>query len=121
MTAKPIKAGPVLIVEDDKAVRDQLCALIEKAGYRALAARTWTGARRTLQRAGRPCMVLIDSLIPGADEFARRTALEEGCAVATIPVRLVRTDGKVIKVAGRLEPLVDTVREHCRGLVALVS
>jgi DNA-binding NtrC family response regulator len=121
MTAKQIKGGPVLIVEDDTAVREQLRSLMEQAGYRVLAARTWTGARRTLQRAGRPCMVLIDSLIPGADEFARRTALEEGCAVATIPVRLMRTDGEVVKVAGRLEPLVELVRDHCRRVVALVS
>ncbi|HZS35824.1 MAG TPA: hypothetical protein VFF06_03310 [Polyangia bacterium] len=121
MTAKQNKGGPVLIVEDDAVVREQLRALLEGAGYQVLAARTWTGARRKLARSGRPCMVLVDSLIPGADEFARRTALEEDCAVATIPVRLVRCDGDVVKRAGPLEMLLDSVHEHCRARMVLVS
>jgi DNA-binding response OmpR family regulator len=113
--------GRVVIVADDVGLRNQLKALITRAGYRVEVARTVASARRAIGRPAPPCLVIVDALMNGADELAHEIALRAGCAVCTVPVRLERQDGRVAKRAGPLEPLLTMVNDHCRRRMTVVS
>jgi len=121
MTSNKDAGGCVVIVADDAGLRSKLKAMITRAGFRVDATRTISGARRAIGRVDRPCLVIVDGLTPGASELAHEIALDAGCAVCTVPVRLERQDGHLIKRAGSLEPLLAMVTDHCRRRIALVS
>ena len=54
----------VLVVDDDPAMRDSLCVVLESAGYRTLTAEN--GRSAIAQLAARPALVLTDVNMPGS-------------------------------------------------------
>jgi two-component system, chemotaxis family, chemotaxis protein CheY len=66
-------ARPVLVVDDEAALRDLVVATLTEEGY-AVAAAPDGAAALALVRAAPPCLVLLDLRMPGMDgwEFARR-------------------------------------------------
>lgn len=60
-------AYPVLIVDDDEAIRDTLTTLLEDAGYAIVAASSGREALATLHAASTPMVVLLDLIMPEPD------------------------------------------------------
>ena len=81
MTQPPL----VLIVEDDRSLRDMLADLLDGSGYRTVTASDGAAGLDTLRRAA-PDLVLLDVAMPVMDglTFLRRRS-DEACR-PTVPV-----------------------------------
>jgi CheY-like chemotaxis protein len=123
-------AGNVLIVEDDRDVREMLAALLSMEGFYALGAEDGLEALHLLRtvrhRAPQtPCLVLLDLKMPrlGGHEF-RRAQLGDP-VVASVPVALMsgavdlesraQDLGAVASVPKPIDvdALLDVVRKYC--------
>ena len=114
-------AGIVLIVDDDDALRESICDLLEEDGYHAVQARDGVQALEHLQRReDKPGLILLDLMMPGMDGWSFRDAQLRDPILRTIPVVLMssvqdvhnfRADG-VLEKPLHLDQLLATVRQH---------
>jgi len=63
----PVVGQTVLVVDDDEAVRDAIADVLLLDGYSVLTARDGDEALRLLAGAPRPCVALIDLVMPRVD------------------------------------------------------
>jgi len=56
--------APILVVDDDDAIRETLRLLLEDAGYEVAEAGDGIGALRILRASSRPMVVLLDLMMP---------------------------------------------------------
>jgi len=79
----------ILIVEDEDIIRENLKALLEMEGYPVFTACNGEDGLRTLRTMPRPCLVLLDLLMPimNGMEFLEAKSHED--AIAAIPVCIV--------------------------------
>ena len=114
--------GPVLVVDDDDDIRDTIVAVLEDEGLPVRGAANGREALDLMQRE-RPCLVLLDLMMPvmtGAELVAE---MRGDVALAPIPVVLLsawsRDAGRVEAVQGRLHKpvgltaLLDVVSRYC--------
>jgi len=90
------EALPVLVVEDDPALREALTDTLEMAGYRALSAANAEQALAWLDKGaveGKPGLVLTDVQMPGMDGHALLRALK--ARHPEIPVILMTAHGQI--------------------------
>jgi CheY-like chemotaxis protein len=75
-----------MVVEDDTGIRDALVDTLEEEGYRVTAAANGVDAFRQLQHSERPCLILLDLMMPVMTgwEFLSRIRLQPD--LAAIPV-----------------------------------
>lgn len=79
--------GPVLVIEDDAATRDALCALLETKGYPVAAAEDATTALNCLRSGLAPCVILLDLMLSsGKDGFDFRREQKADPDLARIPL-----------------------------------
>jgi CheY-like chemotaxis protein len=116
---------PVLVVDDDRDIRETLRELIEDEGYEVATAKNGAEALERV-RTMRPGIVLLDLFMPGMDgtEF-RRLQLEDP-EIAGVPVVVISAAvGLEERVAAmrpidhlekpiRLDALLAVVARHCR-------
>lgn len=115
---------PVLIVDDDRDIRETLRDLLELEGFPAITARDGAEALERMRR-DRPCLVLLDLIMPvmdGAEVFRRRAADPD---LARVPVAVISAvvdlEHRIapLEAAGFLEKpveierLLELVRRHC--------
>jgi len=90
MTAEREDAHPphtVLVIDDSADSRDALCLLLELEGFRVAKSASATDALRMMETEGlRPCLVLLDLVLPVMGGLAFRRRLLEHPDLATIPV-----------------------------------
>jgi two-component system chemotaxis response regulator CheY len=86
----------VLVVDDDDAVRDAIADLLELDGYAILTAGDGDAALRLLAGAPRPCVALIDLVMPRVDGWELMQAISGDAALRDITI--------VCTTAGRDEP-----------------
>lgn len=112
----------VLIVEDEEAIRETLRLALELEGFRVESASNGLEALEMLRKIGRPCVILLDLMMPVMDGWAFADALERNLAFSTIPVVVVTAFSergktiharKVVKKPIDLDLLSRTVREFC--------
>lgn len=113
----------VLIVEDDPDIRETLQHLLESAGYSAPAAANGQEALDLLHEIGRPCLVLLDLMMPVMDGWAFLKALDSNESLADVPIVIVSayTDRagtleraqQVLKKPVDINALMEVVRQHC--------
>ena len=87
-TAIPEQAaagGPIMIVEDDADLRDGIAYLLEASGYEVVAAADGEDALDQLRRGVRPCLILLDLLMPRKDGFQFRSEQMQSREYAAIP------------------------------------
>jgi CheY-like chemotaxis protein len=115
----------ILIVEDDRDIRETLAEILVDEGYQVAVAANGEEALRRLRGVQAPCVILLDLMMPVMDgwEFRRRQQQDPG--LATVPVIVVSGDGNIaqkatgIGAAGyllkpiHLDTLLDTIRLHC--------
>ena len=82
----------ILIVEDEKEIRDLLAHYLRKEGFRAATAPDGeTGL--ALARTGRPDLVVLDILLPGMDGLEVLRTIRAGAETAGIPVIMLTAKG----------------------------
>lgn len=79
----------ILVIEDEMEIRENLKALLEFEGYRVVTANNGQEGLDALHRIPRPCLILLDLLMPvmTGEEFLKEMTAED--ALATIPVCVV--------------------------------
>ena len=79
----------ILVVEDDRDIRESLQDLLEVEGYAVTTAENGRDALEQLQRMDAPSVILLDLMMPvmSGDEFLRE--LRKDGALASIPVLVV--------------------------------
>ncbi|MDP4003609.1 response regulator [Methylobacterium sp. NEAU K] len=83
---RPVAAdGPILVVEDEADVRGHVCAYLRREGFPVCEAENGLHALETLE-AERPCLVLLDLMMPEMDGFGFLRALRARSDWRDIPV-----------------------------------
>jgi CheY-like chemotaxis protein len=107
----------VLVVDDDRDIRESLVEALEEHGFAAVGAvngRDALDKLRALARAQRPCLILLDIMMPGMDGTAFREEQLQDPELAPIPVVVLSA---YRDVAERAAPM--NVSEHLRKPVKL--
>jgi CheY-like chemotaxis protein len=106
-------AGPILIVEDDPDMRSAMTMILESAGYEVVGASEGREALDRLREPSRPCLILLDLMLPGMDGFELRVQQMQDPTLDDIPVIVFSAgadlERKVVplRVDGHLEKPVD--------------
>jgi CheY-like chemotaxis protein len=111
------------VVEDDRALRESLCEALEMEGYTAVCVENGQAALKYLTSGGRPCMILLDLMMPVMDGWTFRQEMLKHPTLAAIPVIVMTaaTPERTAAIASQAilyKPLhmgkvVDLVQEHC--------
>jgi CheY-like chemotaxis protein len=116
----------VLIVDDDRDIREMLIQTLEDEGYPVAAAADGTEALALLARGSRPpCLILLDLMMPGMNGWEFRAAQLQEPALVEIPVVVLSARTDVARAATEMagvayipkpidfELLMHTVARHC--------
>ena len=129
---RPVRAGDrgtVLVIDDEVDVAESAVALFQSDGYAAVAANNGQAAFELLRTGAiRPCVIVLDLMMPVMDGWAFRAAQLCDATLASIPVIVVSAAGPsnvaaaaeaMRAVAGIAKPvdgdeLLRVVGAHCR-------
>jgi CheY-like chemotaxis protein len=115
----------VLVVEDDPDIRATICEALEDNGYATAGAGNGVEALAYLRSAAeKPCLILLDLMMPVMDGQTFRAEQRADPAFADIPVVVISAYRDVEKYADelaadclpkpvRLDTLLETARKHC--------
>ena len=81
----------VLVLDDQQYLRDIIAAIVEDAGYPALAVGTPEEARQRLDEL-RPDLLILDLSLPGVSGIEFLSQLRAGATFQTLPVIVVSGD-----------------------------
>jgi CheY-like chemotaxis protein len=115
----------ILVVEDDRDLREGLCEALRLEGYEVVCVEHGEAALRHLRTGVRPCVILLDLMMPVMDGWTFRQEILKDQALAAIPVVVMTAASpaqakSVVSAAVLYKPLqMDTVVEllqvHCPG------
>jgi CheY-like chemotaxis protein len=118
----------VLVVDDDAGIRDLLTELLEEEGYQVVGAANGLEAINHLHRGTeRPCIILLDLMMPVMNGWQFRNTQQQDPGLATIPVVVlsarndIQQQASLINAAAHimkpinLISLLDTVNRYCAG------
>jgi CheY-like chemotaxis protein len=112
----------LLVVEDDAEFRESLADLLRIRGYSVRVAAHGEEALALLRSGARPCLILLDLMMPVMDGWDFRRALLRDPEVSKIPVVLISGASDVAEEA-RLLAAVGFLRKPCtaQDVFALVE
>ena len=117
-----LSAQYILIVEDDESIRDVFRLALEMDGYAVQIAGNGQEALEILGSHTKPCLILLDLMMPVMNGWEFAAVLEEKEALASIPIVVVTAFAEMskgIKALGfikkpiELKTLLETVRSTC--------
>jgi CheY-like chemotaxis protein len=121
--SKPLAPEYILVVEDDKSLRESLCEALELEGYIAVSVENGQAALKHLTGGARPCMILLDLMMPVMDGWTFREEMLKDDSLAAIPVIVMTaaTPARAAAIASEAilyKPLhmgkvVHVVQQHC--------
>jgi CheY-like chemotaxis protein len=111
----------VLVVEDEKELREMMREVLELNGYSVVTAVEGQAALEAIDRIEHLCLVLLDLLMPGMngwDFFKEMRGRSKYAAVPVIvhsssPAGAPQGATRVLKKPLEIERLLDVVREFC--------
>ena len=113
----PSPAKRVLVVEDDRDIRELLVELLESEGYQVSSAEN--GAQALLKaKVGRPHLILLDLMMPIMNGWQFREQQVKEPAISKVPVVVISAFANDLQVAGclrkpvRIEDVLDAVHQH---------
>ena len=121
ITSPPSKTTHVLVVEDDRDIRELLVELIEDTGYSVHAEPDGAGAL-TFLRDHRPRLVLLDINMPGVDGLTVIEELRQNRGLSQVSIVAI-TGGPSASVPFGIgflqkpfdrDAVVDLVESHCK-------
>lgn len=71
-------AGEILVVDDDRGIREALTCLLEREGYRVRCAENGAVALDVVRSARKPALMLLDLMMPVLSGFELLEMLEDG-------------------------------------------
>lgn len=80
---------PVLVVEDENDIRELMAAILESAGYTVSVARHGAEALAYLKGGSRPCIILLDLMMPVMDGWTFYSEKQKDPEIAAIPILVV--------------------------------
>jgi len=98
--------GFVLVVDDDEAIRESLCEILVDEGHRAFGVSHGREALEFLRTSGRPCLILLDLMMPVMDGAAFRAAQLADPGLRSIPVALITAAGPQVAAGVQTEALL---------------
>lgn len=93
----------VLIVDDDRDIRETTELLLAECGHRVLGATNGEDALRLLQRGPRPDLVILDLMMPVMTGWELRERMLRDPALATIPTVVISGDARAVTRAAGLQ------------------
>ena len=117
-------SGYVLVVDDDRDIRDSLVEMLEGQGYLARGAANGVEALDVMRTSAvLPCVILLDLMMPMMDGWEFREAQLKNPAWTAIPVIVISAYNDVDQQARALaldhlrkplaiRPLIDAIRRH---------
>ena len=115
----------VLVIEDDEEIRESLVEALHDNGHPAIGAANGKDGLEWLARSERPCLILLDLMMPVMDGHAFRAAQLNDPQIADVPVVVVSahrdldTEAKQLGVTGWMqkpldvEALLAAVKQYC--------
>jgi CheY-like chemotaxis protein len=129
--AMPADGGTfVLVVDDDPGIRESIETLLPMFGHRVVGAGDGAEALARLRAGDRPCLILLDLMMPGLNGFDLRTHLMADATLAEIPIIVITGAGQtvaekasamnleVMRKPFDLSALLSAVRRFCGGATA---
>jgi CheY-like chemotaxis protein len=112
---------PVLIVDDDRGIRESLKSVVESAGHQAFVAGNGREAIDLLRQIPRPALILLDLMMPVMTGWELLARLREDDAFSAIPVVIVSAvpskdavgATRVIQKPLDVDVLLNIVEEFC--------
>jgi len=89
----------VLLIEDDRAIREPLGVLLREEGYEVATAENGQEAFRRLRAEGEPDIILLDLRMPVMDGWEFRAIQKQDPVLALIPVVAISADGSAQALA----------------------
>jgi CheY-like chemotaxis protein len=86
-----------MVIEDDPDQRDAVVLALESEGYAVVAAGSGVEALEALEAGSRPCMILLDLMMPEMDGVHFRQAQLAAASLAEIPVVVVSAFGQLTR------------------------
>ena len=83
----------ILVVEDDRDLREILGEALELEGYDVVCVEHGAAALRHLETGGRPCVILLDLMMPVMDGWTFRREMLSHESLARIPVVVMTAVG----------------------------
>jgi CheY-like chemotaxis protein len=116
----------VLVVEDDVDLREAIRDTLEAEGYEVVLAEHGEEALAQLRAEPRPCVVLLDLMMPHMDGWKFMEQMRIHPVLANIPLVVVSAYGNAEGVRSlgaadylrkpfQVETLLDTVKRYCLG------
>lgn len=87
--------GGVLIVEDDEDIRADLMAILRVKGFAVDEAANGREALTRLRDGARPCLIVLDLMMPVMNGWELRAAMLADPALAAVPVVVVSGKGRI--------------------------
>ncbi len=88
-------AGGVLVVEDDEDIRADLAAILRVKGFAVDEAANGKEALARLHGGARPCVIVLDLMMPVMNGWELRAEMLSELALAEIPVVVVSGKGRI--------------------------
>jgi two-component system response regulator MprA len=89
----------ILLVEDDRELHDAMAAILEAEGYRVIGAFDGVEAIERLRDGARPCVVVLDLMLPRKDGLQFRAEQLGNPELAAIPVIAYSGDARLAEAA----------------------
>jgi CheY-like chemotaxis protein len=115
------RKDPILVVDDDEDIRESLRDLLEEDGFPVLTASHGEEALAKLRTSVRPCLIILDLMMPIMDGYQFHEALKADPALRKLPV-LILTAGRgsppdgvlgVIHKPNVTDAVREMVRQYC--------
>lgn len=114
--------GNILVVEDDVAIQKSLRFAMESEGYKVFTASNGKEGLETFGTMPKPCMILLDLMMPIMDGFEFLAERNKNPPLAEIPViivsafpekmKAVPADGYINKPV-KLDALFELIKKYC--------
>lgn len=88
-------AGGVLVVEDDEDIRTDLTAILRVKGFAVEEAANGKEALARLRGGERPCLMVLDLMMPVMNGWELRAAMLADRELAAVPVVVVSGKGRI--------------------------
>ena len=118
----------VMVIEDDRDVRDSIFEVLEDHEYEPLTASNGQEALERLRDPSRrPCVILLDVMMPVMDGWGFRAAQNQDAELKAIPVVVLTAHASAAETARdmhaagflkkpvELDALLAAVQRHCEG------
>jgi CheY-like chemotaxis protein len=124
-TRDPEEMGKILVIEDNDDVREMMAVTLELEGHQVQTAANGRDALEQLRNGEKPCVILLDLMMPVMNGWEFRREIERDAALADVPVvvisaatgelvRKTRADAIILKPID-MDQLLDVVGNFCDG------